>query len=94
MRGPFDSQYEVPHTTLHVGPVHGGTVLNIIPAECVFDFEVRYLPEDSAEPILHQIRRFTAQELEPAMQKVNPSAGSVFMNGSRIPAYRSRRMPR
>ena len=47
LHGPFDPQYEVPHTTLHVGTVHGGTVLNVIPAECIFDFEIRYLPEDS-----------------------------------------------
>ena len=77
-RGPFDPQYEVPHTTLHVGTVHGGTVLNIVPAQCVFDFEIRYLPEDSAEPILEQIRKFAADELEPAMKKVNPSCGCAF----------------
>lgn len=46
IQGPFDSQYEAPHTTLHVGSVHGGTVINIVPAECVFEFEIRYLPED------------------------------------------------
>jgi acetylornithine deacetylase len=76
--GPFDPQYEVPHTTLHVGTVHGGTVLNIIPTECVFEFEIRYLPEDPAQPILERLRRFAAEELEPAMKKVNPSCGFVF----------------
>jgi len=76
--GPFDSQYEAPHTTLHVGSVHGGTVLNIVPAECVFEFEIRYLPEDPAQPILERIRGFAADELEPAMKKVNPSCGIVF----------------
>jgi acetylornithine deacetylase len=76
--GPFDPQYEVPHTTLHVGSVHGGTVLNIVPAECVFEFEIRYLPEESAQPILDRIRGFAAYELEPAMKKVNPSCGIVF----------------
>jgi acetylornithine deacetylase len=78
LRGPFDPQYEAPHTTLHVGTVHGGTVLNVIPAECVFDFEIRYLPEDAAEPIMEQIRRFAADEIEPEMKKVNPSCGIVF----------------
>jgi acetylornithine deacetylase len=76
--GPFDAQYEVPHTTLHVGSVHGGTVLNIVPQECTFEFEIRYLPEDPAPPILERIRRFAADELEPAMKKVNPSCGIVF----------------
>jgi len=76
--GPFDPQYEVPHTTLHVGSVQGGTVLNIVPAECVFEFEIRYLPEDPAQPILDRIRKFAVDELEPAMKKVNPSCGIVF----------------
>jgi acetylornithine deacetylase len=78
LRGPFDPQYEVPHTTLHVGTVQGGTVLNVIPAECVFDFEIRYLPEDPVEPILERIRRFAAGELEPAMKRVNPFCGFDF----------------
>jgi acetylornithine deacetylase len=77
-QGPFDPQYEVPHTTLHVGSVHGGTVLNIVPAECTFEFEIRYLPEDTAQPILEQIRGFAADELEPAMKKVNPDCGIAF----------------
>jgi acetylornithine deacetylase len=76
--GPFDPQYEVPHTTLHVGSVHGGTVLNIVPAECVFEFEIRYLPEDPPQPILDRIRGFAADELEPSMKKVNPSCGITF----------------
>jgi acetylornithine deacetylase len=76
--GPFDPLYEVPHTTLHVGSVHGGTVLNIVPAECVFEFEIRYLPQDPPQPILDRILRFAADELEPAMKKVNPSCGIVF----------------
>jgi len=32
--GPRDPAYEVPTTTLHVGTIHGGTALNIIPATC------------------------------------------------------------
>ena len=76
--GPFDPQYETPHTTLHVGSVHGGTVLNIVPAECVFEFEIRYLPEAPAQPIVERIRRFASDEIEPAMKKVNPSCGIVF----------------
>jgi acetylornithine deacetylase len=78
LQGPFDPQYASPHTTLHVGTVHGGTVLNVVPAECVFDFEIRYLPEDPAEPILEHIRRFAAAEIEPGMKKVNAACGFAF----------------
>jgi acetylornithine deacetylase len=76
--GPFDTEYETPHTTLHVGSVHGGTVLNVIPAECSFEFEIRYLPRDPAQPILDLIHRFAADELEPAMKRVNPACGITF----------------
>ncbi len=76
--GPFDPQYEAPHTTLHVGSVQGGTVLNIIPAACSFEFEIRYLPRDPAGPILDLIHRFAADQLEPAMKRVNPACGIAF----------------
>jgi acetylornithine deacetylase len=49
-----------------------------VPAECVFEFEIRYPPENPAEPILDRIRGFAADQLEPAMQKVNPSCKIVF----------------
>jgi acetylornithine deacetylase len=76
--GPFDRQYEAPHTTLHVGTVHGGTALNIVPADCTFDFEIRYLPEDPAEPILDRVLKFAAEELEPQMKRVSPACGFSF----------------
>jgi acetylornithine deacetylase len=78
LHGPFDPQYDVPHTTLHVGSVHGGTVINIIPAECLLEFEIRYLPDDSAHPIMERIEKFAANDLEPKMKKVNPSCGISF----------------
>lgn len=76
--GPFDPQFEAPHTTLHVGTIHGGTVLNVVPSECIFDFEIRYLPQDPAEPILETIRKFAAEEIEPEMKKMNPACGIFF----------------
>ena len=39
--GVRDDGYEVPYTTLHVGVVHGGTVLNIVPSKCDLEFEIR-----------------------------------------------------
>lgn len=83
--GPFDPQYEVPHTTLHVGTVHGGAALNVVPAECVFEFEIRSLPEDPPQRTIDRIRKFAADEIEPAMRKVNPSCGIVFHEHSSYP---------
>jgi len=41
--GPFDSDYDVPYTTLHIGKLSGGTALNIIPSFAEMHFEIRYL---------------------------------------------------
>jgi acetylornithine deacetylase len=54
--GSRDAAYDVPYTTLHVGVVHGGTVLNIVPARCDLEFEIRNLPEDDASQIVAGMR--------------------------------------
>jgi acetylornithine deacetylase len=54
--GTRDPAYDVPHTTLHVGVIHGGTVLNIVPEHCEFEFEVRNLPADDARAVIEAIR--------------------------------------
>jgi acetylornithine deacetylase len=55
--GLRDGDYEVAYTTLHVGKMQGGEVMNIVPNRAVFDFEIRYLPEDDARAIVAQIRQ-------------------------------------
>lgn len=83
--GPFDLLYEVPYTTLHVGTIHGGTALNIIPAQCVFDFEIRYLPEDSPADLIDAIRQYIAHDLEPQMRAACAKAGIQMEERSAYP---------
>jgi acetylornithine deacetylase len=45
-QGLRDGDYEVAYTTLHVGKISGGEVMNIVPNHASFDFEIRYLPQD------------------------------------------------
>jgi acetylornithine deacetylase len=54
--GVRDDGYEVPYTTLHVGIVRGGTVLNIVPSRCDLEFEIRNLPEDDVSQIVSGMR--------------------------------------
>jgi len=54
--GPFDNGYVVPHSTVHVGTVAGGTALNIVPGTCTFEFEIRDLPSDDLSAILRRIQ--------------------------------------
>ena len=41
--GMRDGDYDVPYTTLHVGKLHGGVQVNIVPNRAVVDFEIRSL---------------------------------------------------
>ena len=54
--GARDGEYEVAYTTLHVGKMQGGEVMNIVPNRCTFDFEIRYLPEDNEHAIVTRIK--------------------------------------
>ncbi|WP_299620715.1 acetylornithine deacetylase [Pelagibius sp.] len=83
--GPFDSDYDVPYTTIHTGVIHGGTQLNIVPGHCRFEFEFRHLPEDSPQALLAAVKRYAAEELAPAMQAVDPGSGFAWEEVSSFP---------
>jgi acetylornithine deacetylase len=51
-----DSAYEVPYTTVHVGTIRGGTVLNIVAPRCELEFEIRNLPDQDAATLTESIR--------------------------------------
>ncbi|MGA8260437.1 MAG: acetylornithine deacetylase [Arenicellales bacterium] len=66
--GPFDEDFDVPHSTIHTGVVHGGTMLNIVPAECCFEFEFRTLPQEDPVAMLEEVKRFAREQVEPEMR--------------------------
>jgi len=85
-QGPYDRSFDVAHTTVHTGVLHGGTALNIVPHECVFDFEFRHLPGDEPEVLLQEFRQHLTEKLEPEMRAVDPAAGFTIDALSEIPA--------
>lgn len=58
--GLRDPAYAVPYTTLHVGVIHGGTVLNIVPPRTEVELEIRNLPADDPLAIVAGIREDAA----------------------------------
>ncbi len=76
--GPFDEGYDIPHSTVHVGLVAGGTATNIVPADCTFDFEFRCLPSDDPMAMLDELRDYVGAEIEPAMQAIVPGTGFTW----------------
>jgi acetylornithine deacetylase len=45
----------VPHSTLHVGKISGGSAVNIIADRCQIDWEIRHLPGDHYDTIRARI---------------------------------------
>jgi acetylornithine deacetylase len=84
--GPYDRAFDVAHTTVHTGVLHGGTALNIVPHECTFDFEFRHLPGDDPEKLFAEFKAYVTQTLEPEMQAVFKNAGFDIQLMSQIPA--------
>jgi acetylornithine deacetylase len=63
-----DPSYTVPHTTFHVGNINGGTALNIVPRQCAFEFEIRNLPQEDLDSLVHEIKHYASDVLLADMQ--------------------------
>ena len=73
--GPHDELYDVSHTTVHTGVISGGTQLNIVPKDCCFEFEFRYIGIQDPSELEEEIRAYARDELELAMQAIRPGTG-------------------
>ena len=78
IKGPFDYDYEVPYTTLHTGAISGGTILNIVPDSCQFEFEIRHLIEDNPKELINKIKLYAKENLLPNMHKVSSKTDIHF----------------
>ncbi|QJT81048.1 acetylornithine deacetylase [Kosakonia sp. MUSA4] len=74
----LDARFDPPFTTVQTGVIQGGRALNIVPAECTFDFEVRTLPQDDAQEVAQELERYAQRELLPQMHAVNSDAAIRF----------------
>ena len=71
IKGPFDNDYEIPYSTLHTGLIKGGTILNIVPKLCQFEFEIRHLAEDDPFEIIQRIKQYTEELLIKEMHNIS-----------------------
>ncbi len=85
-QGPYDRGFDVAYSTVHTGVIHGGTALNIVPQDCVFDFEFRNLPGDDPNALLREYEAHVRKSIEPEMHAVDPRSGFRIVKISEIPA--------
>jgi len=70
-----DPRFDPPFSTVQTGVIKGGRALNIVPADCEFDFEVRALPGFDAQQVANELQGYAQTELEPRMRAVQPDTG-------------------
>ena len=84
--GRHDTAYDVPYTTVHVGTIHGGTALNIVPRDCHFDFEIRNLPFDDPDDFFAAVEAY-ARTFLPTMHAVASGTHIEFDHLSTMPGF-------
>ena len=81
-----DAAYDVPYTTPHVGVIHGGTAVNIVPRDCAFEFEIRHLPFDDPDAFFADLQHYANSRLA-AMHAVDPATYIEFDAMSSAPGF-------
>ena len=76
--GPFEDGFDPPHTTIHIGTVSGGSILNIIPEHAEFSMEWRNIPADNPRRDVERLQAYIAEHIEPAMKRVDPACGFSY----------------
>ena len=80
-----DARFDPPYSTVQTGMIQGGRALNIVPAECQFDFEVRALPADDPQQVARDLRDYAETELLPQMRAVSAASAIEFQALSAYP---------
>lgn len=80
-----DPRFDPPYSTVQTGLIQGGRSLNIVPAECRFDFEMRALPADDPQQVAAELRDYAERELLPRMRAVSAASDIRFSELSSYP---------
>ncbi|NMP27561.1 acetylornithine deacetylase [Rahnella sp. SAP-1] len=77
--------FDPPFSTLQTGVIRGGEALNIVPASCQFDFEIRTLPGVDARQLVAALQVWCQQQLLPEMQRISADCRITFSPLSHYP---------
>lgn len=75
--------FDPPYTTLHVGSLHGGTALNLVPDQAAIEFEIRSVPGADVAGLLNRIDALIAEQ----RQSLKHSAPEADIAVEEISAY-------
>jgi acetylornithine deacetylase len=69
-----DYGFTVPYSTLSTGVIRGGIAANVVPKDCVFQFDLRTLPQAKPDALYQEIRAY-AERLAAEMRAIDAGAG-------------------
>ncbi|RGP35776.1 acetylornithine deacetylase [Pseudotabrizicola alkalilacus] len=80
--GPAEDGYSVPHATVHVGRLTGGTVVNLVPDSAELLMELRLLAADDPAALTARLHDLAAQIVGPHRSAFPAAALTVVETGS------------
>lgn len=75
--GDPSGRFDPPYTSLSIGPIKGGTALNIIPRDCQFSWEYRCLPSQDEDEVIDRFNSYVADHVLPQMLARAPEQASI-----------------
>ncbi|WP_065259804.1 acetylornithine deacetylase [Pseudomonas bananamidigenes] len=81
----LDPRFDPPYSTVQTGVITGGKALNIVPADCRFDFEIRALPSQDPAVVAQQLKVYAEQQMLPRMRAVSAQSDIRFSELSAYP---------
>ena len=85
LRATQDERFDPPFSTVQTGVIRGGKALNIVPADCRFDFEIRALPSQNPGEVADELKAYAEQQVLPRMQTVSAQSAIRFTELSAYP---------
>ncbi|MHA6235943.1 acetylornithine deacetylase [Pseudomonas fluorescens group sp. PF-69] len=80
-----DARFDPPFSTVQTGVISGGKALNIVPADCRFDFEIRTLPFHDPSEVAQELKTYAEQQVLPRMRAVSEQSEIRFSELSAYP---------
>ncbi|WP_433783116.1 acetylornithine deacetylase [Pseudomonas frederiksbergensis] len=80
-----DARFHPPFSTVQTGMISGGKALNIVPADCRFDFEIRALPSQDPGLVAQELQTYAEQQVLPRMRAVSDQSEIRFSELSAYP---------
>ncbi|WP_119943659.1 acetylornithine deacetylase [Neorhizobium sp. NCHU2750] len=56
-KGPFETEFEPPYSSISVGTIHGGQAVNVIPDLCIVEIEARAISSADPQALLAPVRK-------------------------------------